>query len=52
MDLEGEKFEGVYCVFLYVVFNGLCFEDNVGQRDDVFYNIVVVGEKINSEYLI
>lgn len=68
MDLEGEKLEGAYCVPLYgfrrgklegaycvllhAVFNGPCSEDNVGQRDCAFYNIVAVGEKINSEYLI
>lgn len=52
MDLEGEKLEGAYCVPLHAVFNGPCSEDNVGQRDDAFYNIVAVGEKINSEYLI
>lgn len=52
MDLEGEKLEGAYCVPLYAVFNGPCSEDNVGQRDSAFYNIVAVGEEINSEYLI
>lgn len=52
MDLEGDKLEGAYCVPLHAVFNGPCSEDNVGQRDDAFYNIVAVGEKINSEYLI
>lgn len=51
MDLEGEKLEGAYCVPLHAVFNGPCSEDNVGQRDGAFYNIVAVGEKINSEYL-
>lgn len=54
MDLEGEKLEGAYCVPLHAVFNGPCSEDNVGQRDGAFYNIVTVavGEEINSEYLI